>query len=80
VSAEIVDFKTDSVSSLRSDRAAAHHSTQLTAYRSALASTLGLQLGSVTAGWSSRDSALVARLTPHDTETPAAARANAQDS
>jgi hypothetical protein len=50
VSAEIVDFKTDAVSSLEEiDRAAAHHLAQLTAYRSALASTLGLPVGSVTA-------------------------------
>jgi ATP-dependent helicase/nuclease subunit A len=50
VSAEIVDFKTDAVSSMAEiDRAAGHHSPQLTAYRSALASTLGLPVGSVTA-------------------------------
>jgi len=50
VSAEIVDFKTDAVSSLEEiDRAAARHLTQLTVYRSALASTLGLPVGSVTA-------------------------------
>ena len=50
VSAEIVDFKTDAVSSLEEiDRAAARHLTQLTVYRSALASTLGLPVGRVTA-------------------------------
>ena len=50
VSAEIVDFKTDAVSSVDEiDRAADHHSTQLKTYRNALASTLGLPVGSVTA-------------------------------
>jgi ATP-dependent helicase/nuclease subunit A len=50
VSAEIVDFKTDAVSSPEEvDRATVSHSAQLQAYRNALASTLGLPAGSVTA-------------------------------
>ncbi|MDD3179920.1 MAG: UvrD-helicase domain-containing protein [Opitutaceae bacterium] len=50
VSAEIVDFKTDAVSSAADvEQAAVHHSAQLNAYRNALAVTLGLSVGSVTA-------------------------------